>query len=135
MPDSSPLLPDDLRAVLPWLCGSEPLIDPVVHALLYASWGDWAWYVIEFDGDDTLFGLIYGYAEVMGHFSLLAEFSLAEIEGLKGPEGERVERDPHFVPRPLSAIRGNQQAATSEISSDEDQPQGLAAGIPQPPAP
>ncbi len=99
MSDPPPLLSEELRAALPRLYATEQVADPVVHAKLFTPWAGWTWFITEFDGDDTLFGLVSGHEVELGYISL------AELESLEGPGGLRVERDQHFSPRPLSQVR------------------------------
>lgn len=93
------LLPADLRASLPPLYATENEIDPVARVKLFTPWSNWTWFVTEFDGEDTCFGL------VVGHETELGYFSLSEIEALRGPGGLRVERDLHFRATAVSDLR------------------------------
>jgi hypothetical protein len=108
----TPLLPEEIRAVLPPLCSTENDADPIVRAKLFTPWTNWTWYVTEFDGDDLLFGL------VSGHEAELGLFSLSELESIRGPGGLRIERDIHFTPMPLSAVR----AEVARLRGDHDAP-------------
>lgn len=99
MSEPEPILPPQLRATLPPLYATEDVPDPVVHAKLFTPWAGWTWYVTEFDGCDTLFGLVSGHEVELGYFSL------REIEELRGPGGLRVERDLHFSPKPLNRVQ------------------------------
>ena len=92
------LLTEQLRGRLPALYATDGQKDPVVQAKFFATWSNWTWYAIEFDGDDTFFGL------VSGHFVELGYFSLAELESGAG-KLHQVERDYHFRPTPLSEVR------------------------------
>jgi hypothetical protein len=73
--------------------------DAIARMKFFTPWGDWTWYVLEFDGADECFGLVQGFEEELG------AFSLAEMEASRGPHGLRVERDLHFTPRPLKEVR------------------------------
>ena len=99
MSETPPLLPDAIRAVLPRLYSTEREADPVAHVKLFTPWAGWTWYITEFDGEDTLFGLVSGHEVELGYVSL------AELEALRGPSGLRVERDRHFEPTRLSQVR------------------------------
>ncbi len=60
----------------------------------------WTWYVLEFDGEDTFFGLVDGLEVELGYFSL------SELESLRGLLGEpAVERDLYFKQCKLSNVR------------------------------
>jgi len=58
----------------------------------------WTWYVTEYDGNDTCFGLVDGHERELGYFSL------SEIEKIKGPMGLPVERDLHYGQHMLSEV-------------------------------
>jgi hypothetical protein len=84
------LLPDELRTRLPPLLSQEAADEPVVYARYYLPNTRWNWYVIEGEpeGDDFLFfGFVTGLADEFGHFRL------SELQAVRGPGGETVERD------------------------------------------
>lgn len=54
--------------------------------------GTWTWYALEFDGQDTFFGLVVGLETEYGYFSLS---ELASV---------RVERDMYFKPCTLAEL-------------------------------
>jgi hypothetical protein len=60
---------------------------------------NWTWFASEFDGEDTFFGLVQGFEEELGYFSL------AELQSVKGPLGCKIERDSSFSPTPLGECR------------------------------
>ena len=93
------LLTQSLRGRLPKLGATDCRSDPVALVKFFTPWSDWTWYVTEFDGEDTLFGLVYGFERELGYFSL------SELEAITGPAGLRIERDLHFNPTPLSQCR------------------------------
>lgn len=64
----------------------------------FTPWSNWTWYATEFDGEDTFFGLVYGFERELGYFSL------RELEKIRGPMGLCIERDLYFTPRKLSEI-------------------------------
>jgi len=51
------------------------------------------WYVLEFDGEDTFFGIVINGLD--GEFGY---FSLKELESVRGMWGLKVERDRYFNP-------------------------------------
>ena len=55
----------------------------------------------EQDGTDEAFGLVEGYDDELGYFSIK---EMAELNRQMGFAA--VERDEHFSPKPLSAVRG-----------------------------
>jgi len=94
-----PLLPQALRDRIPKLYATEHADDPIAQAKLFTPWASWTWFVTEFDGEDTCFGLVSGHEVELGYFSL------SELAALEGHAGLRVERDRHFEPQPLSRVR------------------------------
>jgi hypothetical protein len=93
------LLTNELRAQLPPLYATDGQADPIVICKFFAPWLNWTWFAIEFDGEDTFFGLFEGGEIELGYFSL------ADLESVRGLAGLAIERDLHFKPRPLSIIR------------------------------
>lgn len=92
------LLTDEIRHRLPPLYANEHEPDPLVQVKFFTPWTGWTWYAIEFDGDDTLFGLVEGLDAELGYFSL------SELESVRGPGGLRIQRDMYFQPTPLSNL-------------------------------
>ena len=86
-------------ALLP-LGGSENVKDPVVQVKLFTPDSGWTWYVIEYDGEDRMFGYVEStYGGELGYFSI------TEIQAIRGPFGLPVERDRWFTPAPLSSVK------------------------------
>jgi hypothetical protein len=92
------LLTEEILKRLPPLYSNEDNPDPVVQAKFFTPWGNWSWFATEFDGEDTFFGLVFGFEKELGYFSL------AELEAVRGPWGLKIERDIYFEPKPLSEI-------------------------------
>ncbi len=93
------LLTEELRRTIPRLYATEREQDPLVAAKFFTPWSSWTWYVLEFDGEDLFFGLVCGHERELGYFSL------SELESIRGPGGLRIERDEHFTPARLSAVK------------------------------
>ena len=93
------LITDEIRRQLPPLYTTENASDPVAWVKYFTPDSSWTWYVTEFDGQDTFFGLVQGLEEELGYFSL------AELQQARGPSGLPIERDLHFQPTPLSQLR------------------------------
>lgn len=93
------LLTEELRKQLPPLYATEDDDDPMVICKFFPPWGNWTWYVTEFDGEDTFYGLVDGFAAELGYFSL------SELESVTGPFGLKIERDLYFKPCRLSVVR------------------------------
>lgn len=87
------------RQALPPLYSQENNPDPVAVVKFFTPTSSWTWYATEFDGKDIFFGLVDGHEKELGNFSL------KELESVKGPLGLGVERDRHFTPTPLSKLR------------------------------
>ena len=64
----------------------------------FCPWNDWAWYAVEFDGEDTFFGFVHGDFPEFGYFSL------SEMESVTGPLGLKIERDMHFGNHTLKEV-------------------------------
>jgi Protein of unknown function (DUF2958) len=94
-----PLLTDEIKHQLPPLYSTEQTPDPTAWVKFFTPDASWTWYVTEFDGEDTFFGLVQGQDEELGYFSL------SELQTLRGPLRLPIERDLSFKPTPLSALR------------------------------
>jgi Protein of unknown function (DUF2958) len=93
------LMPPALRQQMPALYAQEESPDALAYAKFFLPSSNWTWYATEFDGEDIFFGLVQGFEEELGYFSL------SELAQTPGPLGLRVERDLHFQPTPLSQLR------------------------------
>lgn len=94
------LITKELRETLPTLYATDGQGDEtIVHAKFFTPWGNWRWFVTEFDGDDTCFGLVQGHEIELGYFSI------SELQSVTGPFGLHVERDIHWEPTPLGEVR------------------------------
>ena len=94
------LLTKEIRTKLPPLGSTDrlPHDQVIVQAKFFTPDSSWTWFATEFDGEDTLFGLVSGFEVEMGHFSL------TELEATRGPWGLPIERDLWFKPTPLSQL-------------------------------
>jgi hypothetical protein len=93
------LMTVELRHKIPALYSTEKQQDPIVHAKYFTPDSNWTWYVTEFDGKDTFFGLVSGFELELGYFRL------SELSTARGPLGLKIERDLYFDPVPLSVVR------------------------------
>src|SRR3989344_4650937 len=57
--------------------------------------GFWTWYVTEFDGEDTFFGLVKGFETELGYFSL------KELRSVRDENGLGIEKDLYYKPATL----------------------------------
>lgn len=95
------LLTKELREKLPARYATEKLTEEetIVRCKFFTPDSSWTWYVIEFDGDDTFYGLVIGWEAELGYFSL------CELESARGPRKMPIERDLHFKPVSLAEVR------------------------------
>ena len=86
------LLTKELRKQFPKLYATEgiPTEEKKVIAKFFTPDSNWTFYAVEFDQDDTFFGLVDGFEREWGYFSL------KELQGIRGKFGLPVERDRHF---------------------------------------
>lgn len=72
----------------------------VVVCKFFDPCGSWTWYATEFDPEEGIFfGMVHGFEDELGYFSL------AELEGIRGPLGLGIERDLHWSETTLEALR------------------------------
>ena len=94
------LLTQELRGKLPTLL-DQPLEgqELIAQVKFFSPYSNWTWYAIEFDGDDTFFGLVHGFEMEYGYFSYSELETLTVFGGVPA-----VERDLHWSPRPAKEI-------------------------------
>jgi hypothetical protein len=112
------VLTPELARVIPPLYANEEVKDPLVIAKIFNPAFSWTWYVTEGSLTDengimmepgeqneggptdyTFFGLVKGFEEELGYFTLKQFREIEQATGLC------MERDLYFTPAPLSAIR------------------------------
>lgn len=93
------LLTLELKTKLPPLYACENDKDPMIQCKFFTPDSNWTWYAIEFDGIDTFFGLVDGFEEELGYFSL------SELQSFRGKLGLPIERDLFFKPCRLSEVK------------------------------
>lgn len=93
------LLPKLVRAALPPLGSTSNQDDPLAVAKFFTPDAGWTWYAIEFDSEDTFYGLVEGLETEFGCFSL------GELLEVRGRLGLPVERDRFFEPTKISELR------------------------------
>ena len=93
------LINNEIKNKLPTLYEQDGKgYDAIAYIKFFTPDSNWSWYVTEFDGKDIFFGLVDGFEKELGYFSL------AELEGVKGPLGLKIERDLYFKPTKLKDI-------------------------------
>jgi len=108
------LLPKELAQTLPKLYEQDNKgDDAVVYLKFFDPCSYWTWFVLEFDGVDTLFGLVRGHEIEIGYFSL------KELQDCRGPLGIGIERDLYFKPTPLRKIQAELNPKGSKMSRAE----------------
>lgn len=89
-----PLLTDEDRAALPPLYATEGQGEAaLVRVRLFAPGTYWEWFVVEFDGEELLWGLASGHDVEAGYFSL-SELAATGY----------VARDAAWTARPLAEV-------------------------------
>lgn len=99
MAEKYQFFPDSVRRQLPGLYSTEHDSDPIMRVKFFTPDADWTWYASEFDGEDTVYGWVDGLEQEAGYFSL------SELQAATGPFGLHIERDIHFEPTRLSAVK------------------------------
>lgn len=87
------LLTKELEGIFPPLYANEskkPEEVPII-AKFFCPWNHWTWYATEYDPETKIF---FGY--VRGDFNEFGNFSLEELQSVKGPFHLTIERDLHF---------------------------------------
>lgn len=86
--------------------------DAIAYVKFFTPSSDWTWYATEYDPlNREFFGLVQGFEEELGYFSL------DELENVKGPMGLGVERDMYFTPTPLKDLKGKTASVkTADVS-------------------
>ena len=98
------LLPAAIKAKLPQLYATEGQgWQAVAQVKYFTPDSNWTWYGVEFDGQDTFYGLVIGHEMELGYFSL------AELGQVRGPWGLPVERDLYFEPAILEDLKALHQ--------------------------
>ena len=95
------LLTQEIRDTLPPLYNSEkhPEKESVAIAKFFSPYSQWTWYVVEFDGEDTFWGLVDGFEMEYGYFSYSELEAVTVFGGVPA-----IERDCHWSPRPVKEI-------------------------------
>jgi len=94
------LLTQQNRKQLPKLYSQDGLgMEAIAHVKFFDPCGSWTWYAMEFDGQDTFYGLVDGNDKELGYFSL------TELQGIRGRFGIGIERDMYWKPKKLSEIK------------------------------
>jgi hypothetical protein len=83
---------------IPPLYAAENQENPLALIKLFTPDSSWTWYVLEYDGQDTLFTLFVGQETALGYTSL------GELRSVRGPLKLPIERDLWFAPTPVTEL-------------------------------
>ena len=93
------LLTEEIKKKLPKLYEQDGKgYNAIAYVKFFTPDSNWSWYVTEFDGEDTCFGLVDGFDQELGYFSL------SELQNVTGPLGLKIERDLYFKPMKLKEL-------------------------------
>lgn len=91
------LLTKELLAALPPLYSQDGKGENALAVVkFFCPWNQWTWWASEYDPAEGIF-----FGKVRGFEVELGNFSLAELESVKGPGGLKIERDLYWTPKPL----------------------------------
>lgn len=95
------LVTQEIRDTLPPLYNSEkhPEKEAIAMVKFFSPYSQWTWYAIEFDGEDTFWGLVDGFEMEYGYFSYSELEAVTVFGGVPA-----VERDCYWSPRPVKEI-------------------------------
>ena len=95
------LLTQEIRDTLPPLYNSEkhPEKESIAVVKFFSPYSQWTWYAVEFDGEDTFFGLVDGFEMEYGYFSYSELEAVIVFGGVPA-----VERDCGWTPQPVKEI-------------------------------
>jgi len=90
-----------LRRLPPLYSQEEKGLAALAQVKFFTPDAGWTWYASEYDPEQGLFfGLVQGWEEELGYFSL------AELLSVRGHLGLPIERDRYFEPTPLKDLMG-----------------------------
>ena len=92
------LLTKELRRRLPALGSTDGQAEALAVVKFFTPDSSWTWYAVEFDGEDTFYGLVDGLELEFGYFSL------RELMSVRGHLGLPIERDRWFTPQPIQQL-------------------------------
>ena len=98
----SKLLPLSIIKNIPNLYETENQEEKICYVKLFLPNSNWTWYIIEINKQDnnTCFGLVDGFEQELGYFSL------SELESISDSYGLKAELDSSFKATRLSKIKG-----------------------------
>ncbi|MCT7535626.1 DUF2958 domain-containing protein [Aliarcobacter cryaerophilus] len=99
----SKLLPLSIIKNIPNLYETENQEEKICYVKLFLPNSNWTWYIIEIDKSDynTCYGLVDGFEQELGYFSL------SELESISDSYGLKAELDSSFKATKLSKIKAS----------------------------
>lgn len=99
----SKLLPLSIIKNIPNLYETENQEEKICYVKLFLADSNWTWYIIEIDKSDynTCYGLVDGFEQELGYFSL------SELESISDSYGLKAELDSSFKATKLSKIKAS----------------------------
>ena len=99
----SKLLTNEQLKSIPNLYETENQEEKICYVKLFLPNSNWTWYIIEIDKSDynTCYGLVDGFEQELGYFSL------SELESISDSYGLKAELDSSFKATKLSKIRAS----------------------------
>lgn len=76
------LMTEEIAKTVPRLYEQDGAEDPTVYAHYFSCVNGWDWWLLEFDGTDEAFGLVEGYDDELGYFSIKEMAELNRQMGL-----------------------------------------------------
>ncbi len=123
------LLPPDVAAGLPAM-GSDPwtpLRDTLIRVRLYDPASRWEWLVLEFDGQESFFGVA-----LSGSTAVAGVFRLSELEALVAEDGSPAIRlDPDFVPLTVGRLAETNPAVEQLLAEPNPRERQRESGLVQ----
>lgn len=97
------LLPNSLREKIPSSDSEthKPLKDLIAAVRFFDQTSSWEWYVVEFDQQETFWGVV-----TSGNLALLGNFTLSELECIESSGEKTVVRDEEFQPKSILELAG-----------------------------
>lgn len=75
-------------------------LNPMIHFKLFFPWGNWSWYIAQYDPKTgMMFGMCHGFEKEWGYSHL------PELEKVRGIGGLGIERELYFKPCRYNEIK------------------------------
>ena len=89
----------NLRGAPPLYSQEKKGDETMVYVKIFDPCGSWEWFITEWDGNDTAFGLVNGCEQELGYISIF------ELATTAGPTGIGLEIDVWFKPTTLGEVK------------------------------